>query len=84
MAFLTFCLGGELAGVVPEGFEFDCRATGEPVAEKRAVRAITKKVFLRAKNFLFFGNSRNARKYWVKLRFFHKDSSKKKIVSILP
>ena len=61
---------------------------GESLTRQRRVattkRVITKKVFGEAEKCAFFIEEGNARVYWVKPCFFHKDSSNGKIVSILP
>lgn len=51
---------------------------------KGRVEVITKKVSLAAGKIVFFIKAPNARIYWPERAFFHKDSSKEKIVSILP
>jgi hypothetical protein len=50
----------------------------------RVAQVITKKDFGAAEKCAFFIEGENARVYWLELRFFHKDSSMRKIVSILP
>jgi hypothetical protein len=47
-------------------------------------QVITKKDFLSVEKMPLFIAGGNARVYWLECSYFHKDSSKGKIVSILP
>ncbi len=61
-----------------QNFHLKCRKKNTHLGDYK------KSFFLRAKKIAFFARGRNPLKHWMKPRFFHKDSSKIKSVSILP